>query len=96
LLARARPGQGITSVAIRKALVLRTLFLKDKESKRAVDIRLALLLLNFTFPCPAYSTILLFSVPSKRASPLNGFGQQLHLDPALKAISRGFVAPAAA
>ena len=94
MLARARPGQGITSAAIRKALVLRTLFLKDKESKRAVDIRLALLL-KFTFPCPAYSTILLFSVPSKRTSPLNGFGQQLHLDPALKAISRGFAAPAA-
>lgn len=47
LLACARSGQGITSVAVRKALVLRAL--NDKESKRAVDIRLALLF-NFTFP----------------------------------------------
>jgi hypothetical protein len=76
-LARARPGQGITSAAVRKTLVLRALKTK-KGSKRAVGFRLAFLL-NFLLPCLAISTILLSTLPSKRASPLNGFGQQMRL-----------------
>jgi hypothetical protein len=97
LLARARPGQGIISAAVRKTLVLRALQTERAGGLSPSARRFCSLSFSPALPCPALP-FLQSSCSSSRANgqaPLNGFGQQTHLAPALNAISRGFVAPAA-